>query len=153
MRTHMKGTALVLAVVVLLAAMGCGSHEEPKPVTGDTLRTDLVGKVWTVESLFARRLNGELTMEFLSDGTVKVFGGCNDLTGTYTLDGEALSFGPMTPTTRKACGPVLDEQEYSFKTFLARIDSVKVDGGELHLLSKELGEPIVLTAGSGGLFW
>lgn len=122
-------------------------------MTGDSLATKLVGKKWTVENLFSRRVNGELTLEFFGDGTVKAFGGCNELAGTYVLDGENLTFGSMTQTSRKSCGAVLDEQEYSFQTFLARIDHVRLDGSELHLISKDEGEPMVLTSGSSGLFW
>lgn len=153
MLKYMKGMSVVLMFVALLAVAGCGTHEEPKPLVGDGLRSAIVGKKWTVENLFARDVSGELTMEFRSDGTVVAFGGCNQMTGTYTLDGEALTFGPMA-STRKACGPVLDEQEFSFQSFLALIDQARLEDDELHLLSKDQGEPIVLTTGGGGgLFW
>jgi len=152
MRTHMKALVVVLAVAVLFTVVGCGTREEPKPVVGEGLRAVMVGKKWAVESLFARRVTGELTMEFLSDGTVKAFAGCNELTGTYTLLDDGLTFGPMA-SAGKSCGPVLDEQEYSFKTFLARIERARLDGDDLLLLSREFPEPIRLTTGGGGLFW
>lgn len=152
MRTHMKGLAAVCILTVLFAVAGCGSHEEPKPVVGESLRSVMVGKKWVIDELFARRMNEEVTMEFMSDGKVKAFGGCNELTGTYTLTDDLLTFGPMA-STRKSCGPALDEQEYSFKTFLARVERVQLDGDDLLLLSREFPGPIRLTTGGGGLFW
>lgn len=153
MRRYMKGMAVVLALLALAVTAGCGAHEEPAPPTGESLRSVMVGKKWTVGNLFARDVVGEdLTMEFLSDGTVKAFGGCNELTGTYSLDGDALSFGPMT-STEKSCGPALDEQEFSFKTFLQMVERVSVDGEDLLLHSRQADRPIVLSTGGGGLFW
>ena len=139
-------------VAFLLAVVGCGTHEEPKPVTGDSLRSAMVGKKWMIEELFSRRVLGDLTMEFFSDGTVKLFGGCNELTGTYSLSDTSLTFGPMT-STRKSCGAAFEEQEYSLQSFLAAIDHVVLDGNDLHLISKTTSDVIVLTSGGGGLFW
>ena len=152
MRTIMKVMSVVLMIAFLLSVVGCGTHEEPKPVTGDSLRSIMVGKKWRVENLFSRDVSGELTMEFFSDGRVKVFGGCNELTGTYDLSDSSLTFGPMA-STRKTCGAALDEQEYSLQSFLAVIDHVMLDGDDLHLLSKDAPEAIELTTGGGGLFW
>ena len=151
MRTHMKGMAVVLVLAVLFAVAGCGFHEEPKPVVGENLRSAMVGKKWMVEELFSRRMNEDVIMEFMSDGSVKAFGGCNELTGTYTLTDDLLTFGPLA-SAGNSCGPAMDEQEYSFKTFLARVERVQLDGDDLLLLSREFPGPIRLTTG-GGLFW
>ena len=153
MRRKIKGMAVVLAVVVLFAAAGCGSHEEPAPPSGETLKSMMVGKKWTVENLFARDVVGDdLTIEFFSDGTVKAFGGCNELSGTYALDGDKLTFGPLSPGGN-SCGAALDEQEYSFITFLAIVERVVPDGDDLLLHSRQADKPIVLSTGGGGLFW
>ena len=153
MHGYLKGMAVVFLLLALVAIAGCGSHEEPAPVTGENLRSIMVGKEWTVENLYSRKVRGEdLTIEFFSDGKVKAFGGCNELSGAYTLDGDALTFGPMT-STKKSCGAVLDEQEYSFQTFLGMVERVEPDGDDLLLHSRQADRPIVLTTGGGGLFW
>ncbi|MBG0791745.1 MAG: META domain-containing protein [Desulfovibrionaceae bacterium] len=113
----------------------------------------MVGKKWMVENLYSRDVAGaDLTIEFFADGTVKAFGGCNQMTGTYTLDGDKLTFGPMA-STKKSCGAALDEQEYSFSTFLAIVERVEPDGDDLLLHSRQADTPIVLSTGGGGLFW
>ena len=39
-----------------------------------------------------------------ADATVSGNAGCNDYTGSYTVDGEKLTIGPLA-ATKKACGP------------------------------------------------
>lgn len=152
MRMLTKGLIAALVLISLSAVAGCGTFEEPAPVIGDELRSFMVGKKWIVEDLFDRRMSTEVSLEFLSNGTVKAFGGCNELTGSYTLVDDALTFGDMT-STGKECGPALDEQEYSFTTFLARVEHARPDGSDLLLTSRDFPEPIRLTTAGGGLFW
>lgn len=154
MLKNSKGLCVVLMMVVLLAGYGCGSHEEPTPaISGDMLKSSIVGKKWFVQKLFTRDVSGELTLEFHNDGLVSGFGGCNNLKGSYTLEGEALTFSPMA-STRKSCGAALDEQEYTLQTFLQTIVRLEVvDDDELRLHSQDQGDPIVLTTGSSGWLW
>ena len=107
-----------------------------------------------MQSLFSRDVNSEqpLTLEFLEDGTVKGFGGCNSFNGKYTLDGEDVTFGPMV-STKNSCGPAMDEQEYTFQTFLAEIKRLKFDGDDLELYSDQQVVPMVLTTGGCGFLW
>lgn len=144
---------LPILLFALILSAGCGS-KEPAPVDPAAVKNGLVGKVWSCEAMFEREVRGEapMTLEFLADGTVKGNGGCNDFSGQYTLDGDSLSFGPFV-STKKACGPATDEQEYAFMTFLPRISRVEVDDDELHLFSEETPLPMAFSSGGGGLFW
>jgi len=155
MLKNWKYTCFVLSIFVvsLLLFAGCGSHEVP-PLDTDIVKKELFGKIWNLQSLFSRDVESEqpLTLEFLEDGTVKGFGGCNNFSGKYTLEGEELTFGSML-STRKSCGPAMDEQEYTFLTFLAEIKRLKINEGELELISDQQTEPMLLTTGGGGLFW
>ena len=150
-----KYSLFLLPVLLLILSMaaGCGS-KEVAPVDADAVRKDLIGKVWICESLFEREVTGDakLTLEFLPDGTVKGSGGCNDFTGTYSLAGESLTFGPLA-SAKKSCGPAADEQEYTYTTFLARIKKLKVDGDELELFAESTPVPMAFSTGGGGLFW
>lgn len=154
MLKYIKGICVVLMMVALVGMAGCGSHEDPEPaISGDELKPSIVGKKWNVQNLFTRKVVGDLTLEFHNDGTVSGFGGCNNLSGRYTLEGEALTFGPMA-STRKMCGPSLDEQEFTFQTFLRTIVRVEVvDDNELKLFSQGQQEPMVLTVGGSGWLW
>jgi len=156
MQKNWKYTFVVLPVlaVSLLMLAGCGSHEIP-PMDTATVQKELSGKVWNLQALFSREIEDEeapLTLEFLADGTVKGFGGCNSFSGKYTLDGEELTFGPMM-STKKSCGPATDEQEYTFLTFLAQIKRLKIEEDELELYSDQQAVPMLLTTGGGGLLW
>ncbi|MBI9081334.1 MAG: META domain-containing protein [Pseudodesulfovibrio sp.] len=144
---------LSLLAVSLFLFAGCGTHEVA-PMNTDSVKKELIGKVWNVKSLFSRDVNSDqsLTLEFMEDGTVKGFGGCNNFSGPYTLDGENLTFGPMV-STKKSCGPATDEQEYTFLTFLAVIQNVKISENEVLLISSQQPKPMVLTTGEGGFLW
>jgi putative lipoprotein len=50
-------------------------------------------------------------VSFLEDGTIQGFGGCNNFSGTYTLDGDSIVVGPLM-ATRMACA---DEAASTFE--------------------------------------
>jgi heat shock protein HslJ len=58
-------------------------------------------------------------------------GGCNRLMGSYELDGDKLSFGPLV-ATRMACAAGMAE-EAGFTTLLQGVVSWRVDGSQLVL--------------------
>jgi copper homeostasis protein (lipoprotein) len=62
-------------------------------------------------------------------------GGCNRLTGSYTLDGQRLSFGP-TAATRMACAQGM-AQEQAFLDVLAASARWRIDGQRLELLDAQ----------------
>lgn len=146
-------STLPIFILALFLFGGCSSHE-PVPMTTEAVQGELTGKVWKLQSMFSREATGDtpLTLEFLADGTVKGFGGCNNFTGTYTVDGEKFKFGPLAGT-KKSCGAATGEQEYTFMTFLATITRVKVEKDTLELYSDSQEEPMTLTTGSGGWLW
>lgn len=67
-----------------------------------------------------------------TDERVSGSGGCNRLSGRYTLDGDKLSFGPLAGTMM-ACIAGMD-QEKRFLQALAKVRSHRVAGGYLELL-------------------
>ncbi|MEV0567249.1 META domain-containing protein [Dactylosporangium sp. NPDC050588] len=68
----------------------------------------LVGPEWTVDTLVDGQTSGSVPagvrayLTFTIDGKVTGSGGCNSLTGTYTVDTETITFTAMA-STRKAC--------------------------------------------------
>jgi heat shock protein HslJ len=149
-----KYFAVVLAVLLLALCAGCGS-KDVAPADQQVAQVEVTGKVWFVHSLAGRDVAGDehLTLEFLPDGTVKGSGGCNTFTGTYSLDGSTLQFGPFA-STKKSCGPAMDEQEFTYLSFLNRVVGVKVDGDEMDLSMEGFFKPLRFsTSEPGGLFW
>ena len=59
------------------------------------------------------------------------FGGCNDLTGTYTLQGNEVTFGRLA-ATRKACLQGMDYEGLFFKA-LEQVRTWKISGEHLEL--------------------
>ena len=64
---------------------------------------------------------------------VSGFGGCNNLSGTYVLEGEKLSFDKMA-STLMACIPPAMELESSVNKMLEQVKVWKIEGERLELL-------------------
>lgn len=69
----------------------------------------LVGPLWSLETVITADAASNSawpeapTLEFVDDGTVKVFDGCNRGNGQYTVEGDQLTIGSVG-LTRMACG-------------------------------------------------
>jgi heat shock protein HslJ len=144
--------ALLLAALASLSA--CGTHEAPG-MNEDAIRQALVAKTWTLRRIVSRDYDGDpaRTLKFNADGTVEGFGGCNSFKGTYTLTDDYIEFGPLA-STHKSCGPGMDESEYTYLTYLARVARLEIEdgSGELTLLTENQSE-LKFTSGESGLFW
>lgn len=62
-------------------------------------------------------------------------GGCNNMAGSYTLDGESLKFGQIAGT-KMACAAGMDE-EAQLHSALARVARWKINGKQLDLLDMQ----------------
>ncbi len=74
-----------------------------------------------------------VTAVFAEDGTVAGSGGCNTYSGTYTVDGTSLSFGPLASTQMACADEALSQQEASFFAALERVSTYAFDGDNLEL--------------------
>ncbi len=79
----------------------------------------LIGAPWRIEDIAKRGVIdfAQTTITFSAKGRINGSGGCNNYNGSYTLEGDTLSFGPVA-ATRKACVPALADQENAFFNFL-----------------------------------
>jgi heat shock protein HslJ len=71
--------------------------------------------------------------------------GCNRMMGSVTLEGEAISFGPVAGTMM-ACPPPLDTAEGDLAAALAAVQSLRQDGPRLELLDASGAVLLGLTA-------
>ncbi len=138
MTRHLRVTPFLVALVVLATiAAGCDAAgtspaaETPGPATD----AGLDGTAWTIAAVGGTTLGPDpaATLSIEPGGQVSGQTGCNQFNGTVSMDGAALTFGPLA-TTRKACEPGLMEQERAILDALAGVTgwSVAADGS-LHL--------------------
>ena len=82
--------------------------------------------------------DGGVTIAFMNDGRVGGSSGCNQYTGSYTIEGgHSLSFGPLAGT-RKLCPPPLMELEQLTLQTLQAVRGVYVrDGTRLELYGED----------------
>ena len=146
--------ALFSLVLVLVLAAGCGS-KETAPANPEAARDHVVGKTWILHSLAGRNVVGDepLTLELRPDGTVGGHGGCAAFSGSYTLEGATLHFSSLAAAEEKTCGPSLDEQQFTYLSFLGRVASLKLDGDNLDLFMEESVRPMEFSTSAPGLFW
>ncbi len=86
------------------------------------------------------------TIAFNEDGRAAGNGGCNRFTGSYTLDGDGISFGPMAGTMM-ACPDALMNQDRRFHEALGQVTRWRIDAqtGLLHLENQD-GETLIRAA-------
>ena len=128
--------ALMMASAALLNA--CGYGKAPKPPPAMEMTTALEGTRWRLVQVAGKpvaHVTGQREAYLQLDPSLKrvnASGGCNGFNGTYTLDGQQLSFGAVAGT-RMACPKVM-EQENAFSDALTRTTQWKVSNARLELL-------------------
>lgn len=129
---------ILLFLIVFLAA--CGASKDKKAAdTPDMEKTDqsiLLNDIWVLESINGKEIaEGDFSrerplLEFHKAGG-KVMGntGCNQLNGSYSTEGDKISFGPLM-TTKMACP---GNGETSFMTALSEVNGYKIENLKLYL--------------------
>jgi heat shock protein HslJ len=90
----------------------------------------LAGTSWTLTDLDSGGVTGTAPTLELTETDANGTGGCNTFSGTYTTDGNAISFGPLA-TTMMACEPTIMEQETVYLAALDGATTYAVDGDTL----------------------
>ena len=71
-----------------------------------------------------------VSVYFSPDGTLRGAGSCNTYNGTYTVDGNKLSVGPLA-STQKTCNDDVDAQEQAYLTALQSAATFEITGNQL----------------------
>ncbi|MBD9652402.1 META domain-containing protein [Ensifer sp. ENS09] len=124
-----------------------------QPVAAENVPQQLVG-TWLAEDIGGGGVidNLQSTLEIREDGTYGGMAGCNHFTGTFSLSGSKVTFGPAA-TTRKMCVPAVMTQEQKFLEALRSELSWSVEGSKLVLGNAGGGTAVKLasmTAASEG---
>lgn len=127
-------TLAALGLFATLTASKCGT-------TGTSMvPTDLLnGDRWNLESIAGKAIQLPEGVEnpyiaLAKDGSLKGFGGCNQLMGSAKLDGSSLSF-PGLGSTKMLC-PATQPTESAFMGALRSTNTFKLEGDKLTLLDK-----------------
>lgn len=102
--------------------------------------TALTGPAWRVTN-FNNGMQGvvstvpgtQLTMMFSEDGAISGSAGCNRYTGSYTLSGSSISFGPIATTLMACLDEDVTRQEQQFLAALMASTTFDLVGDRLTL--------------------
>lgn len=102
-------------------------------VAAENVPQELVGS-WRAQAVGGEGVFEEFgtVLEIREDGTYSGMGGCNLFTGSFTVSGKAITFGP-TAAARKMCEAAVMEQEQKFFDALRNRLEWSVDGTRLTL--------------------
>jgi len=130
--------ALIAAtIVVSLPAVAAAQAEEPSP---EGVEWHLIGYAVDGEiGIVPWYVDATLVLE---DGTASGTTGCNQYNGTYTFDGESLTFDPVLTMTRMACPEAQAAVEDGFVANLPETSAWAIEDGALSL-TDELSEPLL----------
>lgn len=82
----------------------------------------------------------EATVQFGADGRLTGSGGCNRFTGSYAIEGETLTIGPVAATRMLCPEPAMSAEAALFRV-LSEARSFVRDGAELNIAG-EGGAPL-----------
>jgi heat shock protein HslJ len=111
--------------------------------TYETGATTISGTKWTITgvnngtgAVSATALTDSLAASFSTDNEFVGFGGCNKLSGPYTLaDHSGVSIGPIA-ATRTTCGNAVDRLETQYVSALSHAAAYEISGTTLTLRDK-----------------
>lgn len=166
MQTGMRPWRWMLAVLTVLLLAACSpivapeggagpsATEEPAEETAEGTAGALAGVVWEWQRTTAADGTEvsaadptRYTLTFMDDGSVGAQFDCNSGGGSYTVDGENMTLGPLA-TTLMACPEGSQDQE--FAAGLNTVSTFAVDGDTLTLGLSDGGEMVFSAAGAAG---
>lgn len=128
-----RNILLLVALAMIAFAHWADSSET---ASGAMPGSELPGTHWRVEDIDGRGVvdTSRTTIGFFEENHAAGDTGCNRFSGTFTLDGASLTFGPMAGT-RRGCVQALMNQETAFYQALGRVKAWEVseETGLLHL--------------------
>ncbi len=93
----------------------------------------LTGTQWLLEAIDGTPVVAEsaVTLEFGEGNAVSGTGGCNGYSGTYTLDGDSLTFSPLVSTMMACADDTITQQEAAFLQALQTATRFELARGRL----------------------
>ena len=126
-------TLLALAAILACLATACRQSNSPlTPGPGDPLD----GTTWTLMAYRKTRpISGTTLTATFQDGQIRGSAGCNSYSGSYQVNGEAISVGPIAITEMACLEPEgIMEQEMLFAQFLSDAQTFRLADGKMELV-------------------
>lgn len=154
MRSRRYPTLVLLALLTLVpASAGAQEASAAPPASQPSTVTPLAEAVpvATEWRLIEQRVGDALepvpvtvpASLWLADGATVGNSGCNEFSGSYTLDGSAISFGDELARSPRACDPGAQSVEDAYLAALGDVVSWSITRGALELRD-ELGRPVLV---------
>ena len=122
----MKNISWLSALVILFSALGCAQEDAKPDVT-------LTNTYWKLVELNGAAVSPgedkELHMILRGEDQVGGYAGCNHFTGSVTVSGEGVAFGPIA-STRRMCAVGM-QQEDAFLQALESAHRFDISGEDL----------------------
>jgi len=136
----MKNIILVAGLAIMLGTSACSPDEAsvagaPTPAAEQTMKPDvtLSNTYWKLVELNGAAVEPgegkELHMILRGEDQVGGYAGCNQFTGSVTVSGDGLSFGPIA-STRRMCADAM-QQEDAFLQALESAYRYSISGEDL----------------------
>jgi heat shock protein HslJ len=132
----MKYLTLILSVFTF---MSCGNSKDVSAMQSNKQPIYNISGKYQVSVIGLEDVSEyNLTIEFNdSIKTVSGFSGCNRFSGTYTLDGNAITFGPLA-STRMACMDSVNTIETKMLEALSNTNTINSENGSISLLKDKV---------------
>ena len=131
----MKKYLLMILFLLFLAISACAAPATQEPADA------LIG-AWKltaygpVNAPISALESVEADLMFNVDGTLTGNSGCNGYSGSYTVEGNHISFSPIV-STRMLCDKAIMEQETAIHQVLTGTASFKIQGNQLTLTNSD----------------
>jgi heat shock protein HslJ len=130
--TLMKSRATFLiatTVLIIYLLSACG---------GINPRDTLNGTAWTLTSIDnIPPLEGRKLSIAFAEGKLSGSSGCNSYSGSYEINGEKISAGPIAMTLMACVDPGVMDQEQSFLAYLGDLKTFVRSDGQLQLFRSD----------------
>ena len=130
----------IVLTSIALCLFICGCNQTKK-VVADTPQALLSG-VFTVLTINGEKISPTAVLQF-NKADNKIWGnaGCNDFSGKYTQDGNALNIGQLASTKMYCDGAM--KNEYAIQRVLKNVGSFDISNGTLTLYSMTEKKPLL----------
>jgi len=141
MYKHYSGYLAAVLLVVALAACSVGNLLNSG--SGDAL-ANLSNGIWTLQA-YGSETNPtpalpdrQVTLIFDAEAkTASGSAGCNSYSGSFTLSGSKLSFGPFMSTLMACMPDEINAQESAYLQLMGQVNSIQITGNSLVLTTAD----------------
>jgi len=134
---------IVSGLILALASVAGGCVSASKDVKASPQEL-LNGTSWQLGKIGEQPvLEGtQPTLQFTQPGQVLGSGSCNRFSGTVTLSGSTISFGPLA-ATRMACSDPINAQETQYFYALSTAQRFALQGNSLQIYTSTMDLPLL----------